>query len=241
MSTSYKIRSLSSVVSRFKSPATPPGCHKDPDSSISSGPKRDTEIYDKRGLLLKSVLDFFIRPHNFYKMWEYLEKYEVCTLEWFVTNYAKNFGTRYIIRRPGTPDVEFDVFDQYRAQLQPWGKELFDPYRRGERFTVTGANNQAIETTLAQLSFFQWAIRNLVLDYVIKHYDEIHQDLTTRGRAKGSRPGRKRELSLLAYRQFQVMFPGATKVATLNHSEVSLSEVTWTDPSDTKSGSPQME
>ncbi len=36
---------------------------------------------------------------------------------------------------------------------------------------------QIVETTIGQLNFFYWAIKNKIVDYVNEHYDEIYADM----------------------------------------------------------------
>jgi hypothetical protein len=43
-------------------------------------------------------------------------------------------------------------------------------------FTLT-MNDLQILTTISQLNFFRWAIKNKVIDYVIKHKDAIKKDM----------------------------------------------------------------
>ena len=44
----------------------------------------------------------------------------------------------------------------------------FDPFRRHSRVTIPCkfAENNKLETTVAQLNFFKWAIENKVLEYL---------------------------------------------------------------------------
>ena len=35
-----------------------------------------------------------------------------------------------------------------------------------------------IETTIGQLNFFKWAIDNLIIDFIIKDYNVIEEDMT---------------------------------------------------------------
>jgi hypothetical protein len=52
---------------------------------------------------------------------------------------------------------------------------MFDPFCRWKRIKFYN-----IETTVGQLNFFEWALTDDVLDYIHKHYDEIHNDMETR-------------------------------------------------------------
>ena len=64
--------------------------------------------------------------------------------------------------------------------MKSYSKEYFDPFRRknklNDKFTFK-INNNIIETTIGQLNFFKWAIENKIIDYVIKNYNSIKDDM----------------------------------------------------------------
>jgi len=66
----------------------------------------------------------------------------------------------------------FNIHMEYKSQLKAYSKKHFDAFRRNERieFCVDG---QSIETTVAQLNFFRWAISNGLIEYATLYYNEI--------------------------------------------------------------------
>jgi len=62
--------------------------------------------------------------------------------------------------------------DSFQTQLNRYTKMLFDPFARNTikypKFTYTFSNGIQIDTTLAQLNFFMWMIKNDVVDYINK-------------------------------------------------------------------------
>ena len=86
-------------------------------------------------------------------------------IDYLCTNYAKKHDVMYYIDR--TP---FNLFLQYRGQLKAYSKMQFDPFRRHERIFINVPQNilpgGKLETTVAQLNFFKWAIDHKVLDYL---------------------------------------------------------------------------
>ena len=52
---------------------------------------------------------------------------------------------------------------------------MFDPFCRWKRIKFN-----EIDTTVGQLNFFEWAIRDEIIDYIELHHDEIHADMDTR-------------------------------------------------------------
>ena len=63
-----------------------------------------------------------------------------------------------------------------------------------------------INTTIGQLNFFRWAIDNLVIEYILKYYDIIEDDMNTsiknirKNYIKTSERKQRQELSLSASR-----------------------------------------
>jgi hypothetical protein len=123
-------------------------------------------------------------------------------LDWFNVNYAQEYGTEYIIRRCNT-DRLFYVWHAYTAALYGYGKALFDPFARGSKKGHTVAINNGevtINTTLCQLNYFMWAIKNGVIDYVKTHVDAIYDDMIKRSNRGGKKHvgEKKKKLSVSA-------------------------------------------
>lgn len=96
-------------------------------------------------------------------------------LEHLVTTYARDTGPICWVLPDGTL---FNLEDSYRVQLKAWGKECFDIFRRRERLSiqvaqVAGRDSPLLETTVAQLNFFRWAVENGVLEYARAHQAAI--------------------------------------------------------------------
>jgi hypothetical protein len=74
----------------------------------------------------------------------------------------------------------FDVNAKYHSLLNSgFKKEYADPFRRGPRVSLRSADGtKTLQTTVAQLNFFMWAIENKVLEYTLKHRDHIGKDLS---------------------------------------------------------------
>ena len=101
-------------------------------------------------------------------------------IDWFVTNYAKQYFTRYeIIDETGNVEL-FKVHNKYQCFLDSYKKERFDPFCRWERVFFPYQDSSYIETTVGQLKFFKWAIEKKIIDYVEEHYEEIEYDMNSR-------------------------------------------------------------
>ena len=126
-------------------------------------------IEKKQDLLLKSLLEF-------YKKDKHMQKFANCVLkkgdislriiDYLCTNYAKNECVLYYLQpKDKTP---FNLYLQYRGQLKAYSKMQFDPFRRHNRVVIPCkyGDNNVLETTVAQMNFFKWAIENKVIDFL---------------------------------------------------------------------------
>jgi hypothetical protein len=111
-------------------------------------------------------------------------------VDWFATNYAKNYFTVYPLEEGGGKRVK--VYIDYKLKLKAYSKKRFDPFCRWDRISIPyREDGTCIETTLGQLNFFKWAIENQVVDYIEHHYDEIERDMNNRNSTS-----RKKELGV---------------------------------------------
>ena len=120
----------------------------------------------KTGILLTSINNFYNDEENRTKLMNILGKsngISLRNLEWFITNYAKKHHTSY-----KTKDGKlFTVHCAYKSSLDGYSKKLFDPFCRSEKFPyVVPGTSHEIHTTLAQLNFIKWCIKNNIIDYI---------------------------------------------------------------------------
>lgn len=102
-------------------------------------------------------------------------------LDWFVANYSKKKNTNYKIKINGTVNI-FNVNIEYKKQLNAYSKQYFDPFCRKKKIVYSYKNKNGVSeinfvSSIGQLNFFQWAIRNKVITYVQKHLKEIEVDM----------------------------------------------------------------
>ena len=114
------------------------------------------------------------------------------SLDWFVTNYSKKNNTNYLIEKNGET-ITFFPFKSYKSQLKAYSKKYCDPFCRRERVifdyqenviinfkpTVKINHKNYIITTIGQLNFFKFAISFGIIDYSIKHIDDIETDMNS--------------------------------------------------------------
>jgi hypothetical protein len=97
-------------------------------------------------------------------------------LEWFITNYAKKNNTSYTT----TDGKLFTVHCAYKSSLDGYSKKLFDPFCRSAKFpyTIPGTSHE-IHTTLAQLNFIKWCIKNNIIEYIANNKTSLFNKQVT--------------------------------------------------------------
>jgi hypothetical protein len=121
---------------------------------------------NKSAILLTSIDTFYNIPENRATLLEILNKsggISLRNLEWFITNYSKKNNLSY-----KTNDGKiFSVHCAYKSSLDGYSKKLFDPFCRSTKisYTVPGTDNE-IHTTVAQLNFIRWCIKNNIIEYI---------------------------------------------------------------------------
>lgn len=163
---------------------------------------------DNLDILKKIINREYLAPNN--------KKVSIRMVNWFVTNYAKQYFTVYDVpsTKEGEPARRFFVWTNYKSTEDSYSKQMFDPYCRQERILIPYGNQNRIETTIGQLHFFKWAILNKVLDYIVQHFDAIEKDMASRLNTAKKRPvltdgktrKKREELSVNACRSIRKEF-----------------------------------
>ena len=132
-------------------------------------------------VLLENLQTFYNDPKNSQYLVDILNKkrnVSLRNLEWFITDYSKKKNLTYQTKE----GKSFTVHCAYKSSLDGYSKKLFDPFCRTEKFEyeIPGADGIKIQTTVAQLNFIRWCIRNNIIEYIETH------DLANK--AKGNEP-----------------------------------------------------
>lgn len=138
-------------------------------------------------LLLENLLDFYSNSKNSSQIMKIINGESNISLrivDWFVTNFAKEYFTVYdipMINALGKTEIErFKVYLDYKLKLKAYSKKRFDPFCRWQRIQIPYNEDMNMETTIGQLNFFKWAIENRVLEFIETHYDTIASDMNSR-------------------------------------------------------------
>ena len=161
--------------------------------------------------MMPSLQDFFSYSHNFDVLKEFADsrksrsnKLSIGLLDWFNVNYSKEYGITYTLVKMGRTKKMVYVWQAYNSALNGYGKELFDPFARGKSkggaIRITNDKEASVTTTLRQLNYFRWAIKNGVIDYVKEHLDDIYADYNKRSNRGGKKKKgeKKQKLSVSA-------------------------------------------
>ena len=116
--------------------------------------------------LLDSINQFYENPINSKHLVDILDKkssISLRNLEWFITNYSKKKSLSYKTFEGKT----FAVHCAYKSSLDGYSKKLFDPFCRTDKFEYSVPQSESkVTTTVAQLNFIRWCIKNGIIDYI---------------------------------------------------------------------------
>lgn len=152
-------------------------------------------------ILLGSLRGFYSLPENAEQLKSILCNPEnhvsLRALDWLITNYAKKKNISYML--PGDIRV-FNIFTDYKGQLKSFSKRMFDCFKRRNRITFTLDDGTSLETTIAQLNLFRWAIRYGVLDYCRDNLKDIEMDMNRSMKPKQHATGKRTQFTKAATR-----------------------------------------
>ena len=141
----------------------------------------------KQNLLMNSLRKFFIDHDNLNTILPIINgdsKISLRVMDWFVTNYSKKNNISYLINPSGDiiTDItkegkEFVVYLDYKLQLKGYQKKQFDPCCRRDRIEFYYNDTEYLVTTVGQLNFFRWTIKNSVLKYIEANLEAIETDM----------------------------------------------------------------
>ena len=128
---------------------------------------------NKSAILLTSIDTFYNIPENRATLLEILNKtggISLRNLEWFITNYSKKNNLSY---KTGDGKL-FSVHCAYKSSLDGYSKKLFDPFCRSSKINyIMPCTSDEIHTTVAQLNFIRWCIKNNIIEYIKEHKSKL--------------------------------------------------------------------
>ena len=142
----------------------------------------DNCLLSKEEVLLDSLHEFYKNKNNLNKILPIVtgtSELSLRVLDYFVTNYSKNNS----INLGNKNDTKYNVYHDYKNKLKSYNKRFFDPFCRINKKNITNKiafkydDEKYIVTTIGQLNFFRWAIRNKIIDYVINDLENINNEM----------------------------------------------------------------
>ena len=115
--------------------------------------------------LLESINDFYTDDTHMNILKNLLNRkcdISLRSIEWFITNYSKKRNTMITNEEGKT----FAVHCAYKSSLDGYSKKFFDPFCRLNKIRYTLKNGEQIQTTVAQLNFVKWCIKNNIIAYI---------------------------------------------------------------------------
>lgn len=157
-------------------------CHYVLEKEYITGIKKQKlkHLNSKNDVLMAKLIQFYIQDDNLNKFLNVINnktKLSLRIIDFFITNYAREDEVIYEVN-----NQKFMVHYSYKAQLKAFSKKQFDPFCRRERILFfindyDGKTNKPIKTTVGQLNFFRWAIKNKILDCILANYSEIENKM----------------------------------------------------------------
>jgi hypothetical protein len=143
------------------------------------------KLLSKESLLLQSLYIYYQEDDNINRMIPIVTgnaQVSLRVLDWFVTNYSKIYDINLMIKK-NRDLIKFSVYQDYKNKLKSYNKRFFDPFCRQNKKNLTNKiafkynEDKYIVTTIGQLNFFRWAIRNNVINYVEEHLELINNHM----------------------------------------------------------------
>ena len=144
--------------------------------------RSDNCFLSKEEVLLDSLHEFYKNKNNLNKIIPIVtgtSELSLRVLDYFVTNYSKNNS----INLGNKNDTKYNVYHDYKNKLKSYNTRFFDPFCRINKKNITNKiafkydNEKYIVTTIGQLNFFRWAIRNKIIDYVINDLENVNNEM----------------------------------------------------------------
>lgn len=183
----FQCRHRTQTEDRWQTPDVPP-FSSNPFSTSKLNLHMDIQSKDQ--LVLHRLGGFYSNPDHLARARAIISgesKISLRLIDWLVTNYAKKHNISYVTKN-GRHVI---VYLAYKAHLKAYSKKMFDPFCRWKRIQFMEMN-----TTVGQLSFFEWAIQDEVLEYLETHFDDIQKDMDDCSTTIQETEGRKKRQEL---------------------------------------------
>lgn len=119
-------------------------------------------------VLLDSVLEWYnedpSRVESFLAIVKRKNGMSLRVIDWLVTNYSK---TKSVVLE--TDGVPRDLNRDYQKNLSAYNKRNMDPFARKNKIELTVLGKESRRSTVGQLNFFRWFLKNNINSFLQKH------------------------------------------------------------------------
>ena len=144
--------------------------------------KKDKKVYNEEQstVLFQALTMFFVNNKDYLdKIYDIVENntttVKLAMIDYFVTIYAKKH--KCFIEKVEDGDIEYYyINDEYKNQLKSYTKKLFDPFKRLKKIEFS-YDNINFTTTVGQLNFLKWAIKNKVIEYIEENFEAVNKEM----------------------------------------------------------------
>ena len=159
--------------------------------------KQNIQLENKQNLLLRNLLIFFENDKHMKTLVDivfYKKDVSLRSLDYLVTNYAKD--NNIVVKNK---KESMQLYQLYRLYLKGYSKQQFDPFKRHKRIHIPCfvIPDGVLETTVAQLNFFKFAIEHNIIQYLKDNKIKIESTMDNED-AKTKKVTRSRTKKLLA-------------------------------------------
>lgn len=193
----------------------------------------NNNLLSKEDVLLNSLYIFYKNKENINKLLPIItgkSKISLRVLDYFVTNYSKKNDITII-----ESDKIYNIHQDYKNTLKSYNKRFFDPFCRNNKKNLTNKiafkydDNNVVITTIGQLNFFKWAIKNNIINYVLNDYILINNDMNNNLRNKKNKKISTKELDNKKVLNTTIFFNNNTKfkfnTMNLSNNEIEISKI----------------
>lgn len=157
----------------------------------------------KTEVLTETLLTFFKDKYNYELFSSVINKktkVSLRILDWLVTNYSKK-NNSIIETFENNALTTFKIYLDYKNQLRAYSKNNFDPFCRKNRIIIDPdtmkvvprkINDRCFSTTIGQMNFFRWVIKNNIINYLLLNIDAIENDMIDISNSNKNKNNKKR-------------------------------------------------
>lgn len=132
-------------------------------------------------LLMYALMKFYKKSNTISQIAPIIErksKISLRIIDWFVNTYAKEKSLALPTYHKKTGKIKNHVYiwNSYKNTLRSFHGEYFEIYKRSDIITLEYSKTkiddpQRLDTTLAQLNFFKWALEHDIIQYIQENFN----------------------------------------------------------------------